>query len=277
MCSVSNAKEDWKKAGIAIKKGGGSQSVVAHELARFAGGDTERMQVIQSVARSHQSKMGKAYEFPDSLRGMRSEYDEVTDDKLPAKMNTLANKKGNAAAADECRRLLAIADKIQPQVQACKDFANQGTKAEMLEELNKSRTSINRAVAGFSGKLKPEDDPKVLAEEGDRLMKLCSAYYGEQALLKAKLDHQGAGTVSERGDGRKLVKELENLHYRWRNDFWRMQANYAKRSLLSANRTPVVRLIFETNEDRDRARMLLKEALALVKHYSFNPALKSPS
>ena len=48
-------------------------------------------------------------------------------------------------------------------------------------------------------------------------------------------------------------------------------------NLLSPNRTPVVRLIFETNEDRDRARMLLKEALALVKRYSFNPALKSPS
>ena len=48
-------------------------------------------------------------------------------------------------------------------------------------------------------------------------------------------------------------------------------------NLLSANRTPVVRLIFENNEDRDRARTLLKEALALVKHYSFNPALKSPS
>ena len=48
-------------------------------------------------------------------------------------------------------------------------------------------------------------------------------------------------------------------------------------NLLSANRTPVVRLIFETNEDRDRARTLLKEALALVKHYSFNPVLKSPS
>ena len=45
-------------------------------------------------------------------------------------------------------------------------------------------------------------------------------------------------------------------------------------NLLSANRTPVVRLIFETNEDRDRARTLLKEALALVKRYSFNPALK---
>ena len=48
-------------------------------------------------------------------------------------------------------------------------------------------------------------------------------------------------------------------------------------NLLSANRTPVVRLIFETNEDRDRARTLLKEALALVKRYSFSPALKQNS
>ena len=48
-------------------------------------------------------------------------------------------------------------------------------------------------------------------------------------------------------------------------------------NLLSANRTPVVRLIFETNEDQDRARTLLKEALALVKRYSFSPALKQNS
>lgn len=45
-------------------------------------------------------------------------------------------------------------------------------------------------------------------------------------------------------------------------------------NLLAANGIPVVRLIFQSNEDRDRARTLLKEALALVKHYSFNPALK---
>ena len=51
---------------------------------------------------------------------------------------------------------------------------------------------------GLRGKLKPEDDPKVLAAEGDRLMKLCNAYGVEQAKLVEKLaDHDAIHGVRE--------------------------------------------------------------------------------
>lgn len=227
-------KEDWKKAGLAIVKAKGTPSAVAHALAEFIGGDrVERLETVRLMVRGgyHQTS-GKAFEFPDSLRDIRADYDLVTDDGLPDKMNTLANKQGDPAAAKECARLLAIVDRIQPRIQACHDFDNKATKTEMLSELNVCRTMLNRGIKGYGGNLKPQDDPKVLAEEGTRLMKLCYAYGSEQAILVGKLDDQDAITVSERADGRKLIKQLEDLHYRWQSEFLRIKDNYAKQKLV---------------------------------------------
>jgi hypothetical protein len=227
-------KEDWKKAGFAIAKAKGSPSAVAHALAEFIGNDrTDRLETVQLMVRGgyHQTG-GKASEFPDSLSDIRTDYDLVTDDGLPDKMNTLANQQGDPAAAKECVRLLAIVDRILPRVQACKDFDNIATKTEMLSELQQCRTMLNRGVQGYGGNLKPQDDPKVLAEEGDRLMKLCNAYGVEQEKLVDKLNDQDAVTVSERADGKKLIKQLEDLQYRWWNDYHRLKDNYAKRKLL---------------------------------------------
>ncbi len=226
--------DDWKKAGLAIARAKGSPGVVAHALAEFIGGDrTERLKTVEQMVRGgyHQTG-GKAFEFPDSLRDIRADYDLVSDDKLPDRMNTLANKQGDAAAAKECQRLLAIVDRIQPRVSACKDFSNLATKTEMLSELTKCRTMLNRGVEGFGGKLKPEDDPKVLAAEGERLLKLCNAYGVEQERLVAKMNDQDAVTVSERADGKKLIKQLEDLQNRWWGDFYRLQDNYGKRKLV---------------------------------------------
>lgn len=227
-------KEDWKKAGFAIAKAKGSPSAVAHALAEFIGGDrVERLETVQLMVRGgYKQTGGKASEFPDSLRDIRADYDLVTDDGLPDKMNTLANKQGNPAAAKECVRLLAIVDRIQPRVQACKDFDNSATKTEMLSELNECRRMLNEAVHGFGGNLKPQDDPKVLAEEGSRLMKLCYAYGVEQESLVAKLEDQPAHRVEQRADGKKLIKQLEALQDRWKNEYDRLQANYAKRKLV---------------------------------------------
>lgn len=226
--------DDWKAAGIAIAKGKGVPSVVAHALARFIGGDeVERKNtVMQMIRGGYHSTIGKAFEFPDSLRDLHDDYNLVTDDKLPDRMNTYANKNGDPAAATECQRLLAIVDRIQARVQACKDFANIATKTEMMSELLACRTMLNQAVVGFSGKLKPQEDPKVLAEEGDRLMKQCNACGVEQEKLVAKLHDQDAYTVSERASGKKLIKQLEDMQLRWRNDFYRLKDNYAKRKLV---------------------------------------------
>jgi hypothetical protein len=206
---------------------------VAHALAEFIGGDrVERLETVRLLVRGgYQQTGGKAFEFPDSLRDIRADYDLVTDDDLPKKMNTLANKQGDPAAAKECIRLLAIVDRILPRVQACKDFSNHATKTEMLSELNVCRTMLNRGIQGYGGNLKPQEDPKVLEAEGDKLIKLCNAYGVEQEKLVYKLNDQDAYTVSERTDGKKLIKQLEDMHHRWWSEFYRLKDNYAKRKL----------------------------------------------
>jgi hypothetical protein len=199
----TDEKQDWKKAGLAIVAGKGSASAVGHALAEFVGGDrVERMKTVMHLLRGgYKQTAGKAFEFPDSLRDIRDDYDLVIDDKLADKMNAYANKKGDPAAAKECQRLLAIVDRLFPRVNGCKDFKDGTIKTEMMGYLNNSRTVLNQAVLGFSGNLKPQDDPKVLGAEGDRLMKLCGAYGAEQAVLVDKLDDQSTGRVHERGRG----------------------------------------------------------------------------
>jgi hypothetical protein len=230
-------KEDWKKAGLAIRKAKGAPSAVAHELAEFIGGDrVERLETVRLMVRGgYHSTIGKAFEFPDSLRDIRADYDLVTDPGLTKKLYALEKKEGTAAVTKEGVRLLGIVDRIMPRVQACKDFDNLATKTEMLSELNLCRTMLNQGNQRGAGNLKPEDDPKVLAEEGDRLMKLCNAYGVEQEKLIRQLNNlpdRDESNSSDRKKGRGLIKQLEDLHHRWWSEFYRLKDNYSKRKLV---------------------------------------------
>lgn len=126
--------EDWAKAGIAIKQAKGARTVVAEQLARFIGGDrVERMKTVEQWVRGgYHATMGHAFEFPDGLSDLQADYNEVVADSLPEKMDIMANKQGNAAAAEECKRLAAVADKIEPRLRKCDEFRNEATKTEML-------------------------------------------------------------------------------------------------------------------------------------------------
>jgi hypothetical protein len=231
-CSNPRDKPDWKAAGIAIVQGKGAPGVVNHALARFLGGDIDRMRFVESLLRGGWNRRGgKAFEFPNSLKDIRADYELVSDDNLPNTVEAFAKKNGYPAASKECARLLAIVDRIQPRIDACTEFANKATKMEMLSELRVCRKMLSDGVQGYAGALKSEDDPKVLAAEGDRLMKLCNSYGVEQERLVDKLNDQDAYTDSERAEGKKLIKQLEDLQYRWRSEFMRLQENYKKRKI----------------------------------------------
>ena len=49
--------------------------------------------------------------------------------------------------------------------------------------------------------------------------------------LMMELNSSPNGTVVERVDGRKLTKQLEDLQYRWRSEYMRLQDNYEARNL----------------------------------------------
>jgi hypothetical protein len=225
--------EDWYAAGAAIVKARGAPGAVAEALARFIGGDAaNRRQTVEFLIRGGYHQVGgHAFEFPDSLRDLQEDYDTITDDGLADKMNAFANHKGNPAAAEECKRLVAIADRMAARISACGDFDNKATKAEMLQGVNLARGMLFRGIKGYGGDLNADNDPKVLAEEGDRLIKLCIQYFVDQMKLMGELNDQSAMTVSERVDGRKLAKQLEDLQYRWTSDYMRLEDNYKKRKL----------------------------------------------
>ena len=239
-----NPKEhqDWYEAGNAIRKAKGAPGAVAEALARFIGGDaSDRRQTVQFLIRGGYHQVGgHAFEFPDSLRDIQDDYDTITDDHLDRKMNAFANHNGDPAAAAECKRLVAIADRIAGRIAACSDFDNKGTKAEMLQGVNNARSMLFQGIKGFGGDLKVAQDPKVLAEEGDRLIKLCIQYFADQMTLVMELNSQPTMRVSERVDGRKLCKQLEDLQYRWTSDYMRLEDNYRARKLPPAN-VPVQR------------------------------------
>ena len=229
----TDERQDWIKAGMAIKKANAKPSVVAEELARFVGGDrVERLKTLELFIRGgYQQTTGKAFEFPDSLSNIRDEYNLVTDDGLADNMNAYANHNGDPAAAEECRRLLAIVDRIHGRIGACNEFANKATKMEMLQQLELNRVMLVQGIKGFGGDVQANNDPKILAEYGDRLMKQCRQYFAEQTRLVKKMNDQETWTVSDRAAGRRLLKQLDDLHHRWWDDWARLRDNYMGRKL----------------------------------------------
>ena len=225
-------KEDWKKAGIAIAKGKGAPGVVAHELARFIGGDrVERMKTVELFVRGGSVSMGKAFEFPDGLSDLQSDYDMVTDDGVPAKLDKLAAS-SRAKAAEECKRLATIADKIDQRIRSAKDFENKAVKMEMLQRLTRRREQLAEGIKGYAGNNKPQDDPKVIEAKRDRLLKQCSSFFQEQNNIKGELYDllEGDKHFLQRrmGDAKAQIRQLNDLHSRWWVDFRELKDTMAR-------------------------------------------------
>jgi hypothetical protein len=223
-CWVGGAKADWKQAGTAILSAKGAAGAVSHALARFVGEEIDRMKIVDKLA----GNLANRIEFPESLLRLRESYEVITDKQLPDKVGALAKQKGNAAAADYCKGLLTVADTLQPQIAACDDFENGNLKMKMLDELAFGRTRLHKAVLGFSGTAKPDEDANVLAQEGMKLYELCVRFAAEEAKLDEQLDDHSDAQRNRKG-GRDLRARLEDLHKRWNRSHDAMTANFKQR------------------------------------------------
>jgi hypothetical protein len=226
-------KDDLREAAVAIKNAKGAPGAVAEQLARYIGGGIKRKEAVEMYVRGgYHAQTGHAYEFPDELHDIVDDYNEVVDDKLPERMDIMANKKGNQAAAEECKRLAVIADRIEPKIDKCDDFDNEATKGEMLSRLSRRRQLLNEAIQGYGGLGdKADKDAKVLEDKCNRLIKLCGEYYGQQIKLQVQMANADTITVSERIAVRKLIKKLEDLQFRWQQDHDLMEALFEKRKV----------------------------------------------
>ena len=152
-------KKDWFAACNAVRKGGGTPAATAEALARFVGGDrTGRMPMLEKwIGGGYHATIGRRFEFPEGLGNLEDDYNEVVADSLPDEINDLQERKGNPAAAEECRRLAAIAARIEPKLRKSDDFDNEEAKTEMLSRLAKRQAVLTEAIAGFGGMGKKAD------------------------------------------------------------------------------------------------------------------------
>ena len=234
----ADEKDDITKAALAIVKGKGTAAAVAEALARFVGGDSiERLKTVRLIMRGgYKATAGKGFEFPDDIRGLQEDYDEVTADDMVAKMNKIGAQSQEKAKL-ECQRLLAMTVEVMTGVSACRDFKNPDLKAEMILKLELTRQNLARATKGFGHK-KTADDMRELEEIGSRLVSQCSGFWRDKEGLVADLwKLKGDGKYipnSDRGEARELVKKLEKLIYLWRGQWYLLKDNYRARSIPEA-------------------------------------------
>ena len=234
----ADEKDDIIKAAAAIVKGKGSAAAVAEALARFIGGDSdERLKTVRLIMRGdYKASAGKAFEFPDEIRGLQESYDEVTADDMVDKVNKIGAKT-QATAMLECQRLLKMADSVMSGVSACQDFKSPEIKAEMIQKLELTRENLTRATKGFGHK-KTAEDMKEFEEIGNRLVNQCSRFWCDKEglvadLWKLKGDEKYIPN-SDRGEARDMIKKLARLIHIWRSQWFLLKDNYKARGMPEA-------------------------------------------
>lgn len=231
----ADEKDDITKAAAAIVKGKGSAAAVSEALARFIGGDSvERLETVRRIMRGgYKATAGKAFEFPDEIRGLQEDYDEVTADDMVDKVNKIGAHSQEKAML-ECQRLLKLVDSVMSGVSPCKDFKNPDIKAEMIQKLELTRQNVASAVKGFGHK-KTAEDMKELEEIGHRLVSQCTGFWGDKEGLVADLwELKGEKKYipnSDRGEARGAIKKLEKLIYLWRGQWHLLKDNYKARGI----------------------------------------------
>jgi hypothetical protein len=227
-------KKDWRDAGVAIVKAKGASAVVAEQMARFvSGGPVDRLKVIENLIRNGYNgrSIGRRFEFPDALKRLQKSYDIVTAPSLSAEMNRLAST-DRAAAVEKCKGLLKIADVLDPQIRNSDAFENSAIQMEMLKRLVDSRNVLAEAIQGFSGQSKPENDPALLQQAARRLQDQLTSFAVAQAKVGEELHKllEGDKTfVSRRlGEAKGLIRQLDDIHKRWRVDYNAMKQTQSK-------------------------------------------------
>lgn len=219
--------DDWKRAGNTIRAAKGERGVVAEELARFIGGDKiHRLEMVNAFLRPGGNvAIGRAYEFPESLKARRAEYDKFVDAASEEQIDKVLAKDGPVKAAELGRRIVATLDDLSAVITSAKDFAQRAAKAEMLSAINKRKTLVLAALRRVEGKNSAQDEQAAAQAEFGRLLKECVKYETMQDELFQKVrDLLGdrKTILVANGDFAKAavhIKQLSDLIAVWNGDF----------------------------------------------------------
>ena len=135
-------------------------------------------------------------------------------------------------ALEECKRLAAVADTLVQKISGNDEFSNKAAKMEMLQRLERRRQQLAEGIKGYGGNNKPQDDPKVLDAQRERLTKQCTSFYAEQAKVQGELhdllDGDKRFLTRDLGEAKEHIRQLEDLQQRWWVDFRELKTTMAK-------------------------------------------------
>ena len=218
---------DWDSAGKAIQAAGGERGVVADELARFIGRDKiHRLEMVQHFIRpGGDVSAGRGYEFPESLKALRADYDKLVVAPSEQQIAQVAAKEGAAKAGEAGKKIFDALEKLLQAFTSAKDFAQPAIKAEMLSAITSRKGLVLAAMRKNAGKSSDQDDKAAAKEEYARLLKECVQYEAIQDGLFEKIkDLLGdrATILVANGDFAKAsahIKQIADLVAVWSGDY----------------------------------------------------------
>ena len=215
---------DWKQAGNAIVRAKGDPGVVAEELARFIGGDRiMRLQTVELFLRGgNDISMGTGYEFPDSLKSKRADYERLIEAPFEPALDQIAATDA-AKAAEQGKQLAAEVDALYTAFYQAQDFEKPALQAEMLATMTRRRTAIANAIRKYAGQTSAADDKKATEATVKRMLEHCFDYDASQKKLFDELadllDGDEYFLIRRLSDAHDCIRQLDDVHARWRNDY----------------------------------------------------------
>jgi len=218
---------DWDNAGKAIRAAKGERGVVADELARFIGGDKiHRLDMVNHFIRpGGDVSAGRGYEFPESLKSLRAEYDKLVVGASEQQIAQVAEKEGAQKAGEAGKKIFDSLEKLLQAFTSAKDFAQPAVKAEMLSAITNRKGLVLAAMRKAAGKTSEQDDKVAATEEYRRLLKECVQYEvlqnGLFDQIKDLLGDRSTIMVAN-GDfakASKHIKQIADLVAVWNGDY----------------------------------------------------------
>lgn len=215
--------DDWNAARTAILRGNGEPGAVADALARFVGGDTiHRRETLELFLRpGGNTTTGRAYEFPDSLRDRRADYDRLVASTLLAELDHRAREQGNNAARDEAHRLATQADLLVGAIASARDFSRPAAKTEMMGRLADRRLELLAAERRYAGASGADAERAGQMEQVRSNLRQCRRAHAEEAALIGQMAEMlGDRNRFQQTNGdlltaQRLLRQLRDMHAEW--------------------------------------------------------------
>jgi hypothetical protein len=216
--------KDWAEAGNAIVRAKGDPGVVADELAKFVGGDrVERLNTLQLFVRGgNATNVGSAYEFPDSLKSLRADYERYIEAPFEPDLEKLAAV-DTSSAVGLASSLSVTVEALYTKFYQAHDFSKPALQAEMLGAITSRRNALADAIRKYAGKASADDERKETQAKVKRMIEHCFDFSGAEKKLFDELDDLLSGYENFRSaDGKEVkdyLRQLKDLRTRWRENY----------------------------------------------------------